>query len=121
MQYAFQNIAQVPQKLLLIAKNFCPADGTIVQCLKPIWECKTISVQLDFLDARQLVRITQSNCTVICTLLVPQKTGGILCLLVSLEEIVLLNNLSNLALLYSKVEAIVFKLNSGTWFLKRRK
>ena len=35
LQYAFQNISQVPQKFLLIAKNFSPADGTIVQCLRP--------------------------------------------------------------------------------------
>lgn len=55
------------------------------------------------------------------TLLVPQKTGAILCLSVSLDEMVLLSSLSHSALLYSEVEAIVFKLNGATWFLKCRK
>lgn len=40
---------------------------------------------------------------------------------ISLEEMVLLNSISCSALLYSKVEAIVFKLNGATLFLKCRK
>jgi len=105
-----------------LAKNFCPADGTIVQCLRPTWACRTvILLNWTFLGAVQLVKITQSNFTVIHTILVPPKTGGMLCLSVSLEETVLLNSVSRSALLYSEVEAIVFKLNDATWFPKCRK
>lgn len=54
-------------------------------------------------------------------LLVPQNTGVILFLSVSLEEMVLLTSVRHSALLHSKGEAIVFQLHGATLVSEKRR